>query len=75
VTEPDIRLQIIPEPTDEEAAAVAAAIALIAASRPPHVDEEPKSDVSRWRLAGRIAAHNSSPTAHHRRWSRIRHPD
>jgi hypothetical protein len=69
VTDPDITLHITPEPSDEEAAAIAAVVALLASARQPATVEEPKRRRSRWQLAGRIAAHNASPASGHRRWS------
>jgi hypothetical protein len=69
--EPMLRLTITPEPTDEEAAAVAAAVSLLSLTfeqEPP----VPGSDgrLSSWVVTGRLAAHHAAPRARQRRWSR-----
>jgi len=68
VTNPAFRLDITPEPTDEEAAAVAAALLILSAAQQATPDSEPGQSIPRWKLAGRIAAHNASP-ASNRNWS------
>jgi len=71
VTDPEIELRIVPEPTDEEAAAVAAAIALLSSVTQPVDADEPGRRPSRWSLSGRRAAHASSPASSGLRWSRL----
>ena len=68
-THSNLRLDISPEPTDEEAAAVAAAIALLSAVQQPSPELEPVRSPSRWALTGRLAAHTAFPNARQNRWS------
>lgn len=68
--EPIFRLTVTPEPTEEEAAAVAAAIAILAAASPPPAVTR-RVESSRWKMAGRTAAHSSSPRGSFIRWSRV----
>ncbi|MCC6705385.1 MAG: hypothetical protein IT334_10945 [Thermomicrobiales bacterium] len=68
MTDPAFRLDITPEPTDEEAAAVAAALLILSAARQVPPEAEAGHSIPRWKLAGRIGAHNGSP-ASNRNWS------
>ena len=67
--EPALRLTITPEPTDEEAAAIAAALSIISLTSQEAVAEtEPR--LSPWVVTGRLAAHHAAPRARQRHWSR-----
>lgn len=66
-----LRLTITPEPTDEEAAAIAAALSLVTLAS-AQTKPQPESDgrLSPWIVTGRLAAHHAAPRARQRRWSR-----
>jgi len=70
VDEPRMRISISPEPTDEEAAAIAAAVTILVSARagsqaPAHMSEE------RWKAVGRREAMRTStwpPEGRHEHW-------
>lgn len=64
-------LEIRPEPTEEEAAVIVAALATLSAVTPPApVEDAPNhAKPSKWMLVGRRNAHHSSPHAR-KQWSR-----
>ena len=71
VAEPMLRLTITPEPTEEEAAAIAAAFSILTlAAAGESGDENPADRLSPWVVTGRLAAHHAAPRARQRRWSR-----
>jgi hypothetical protein len=66
-----LRLTITPEPTDDEAAAIAAAFSLVTlAAAHDSTDEDATDRLSPWVVTGRLAAHHAAPRARQRRWSR-----
>jgi hypothetical protein len=66
-----LRLTITPEPTDEEAAAIAAALSMVTLAAAQDGSEPESGDrLSPWVVTGRLAAHHAAPRARQRRWSR-----
>jgi hypothetical protein len=65
------RFSIYPEPTDEEASVIVAAIAVLSGRQQvaDGTSTIPKRVGSKWALAGRRSAHHSSPRAR-KQWSR-----
>ena len=68
--EPALRLTITPEPTREEAAAIAAALSIVSLASQEPTEAEPGPRLSPWVVTGRLAAHHAAPRARQRHWSR-----
>jgi hypothetical protein len=68
--EPALRLTITPEPTEEEAAAIAAALSIVSLASQEPTEPESGQRLTPWVVTGRLAAHHAAPRARQRRWSR-----
>ena len=69
-TEPVLRLTITPEPTEEEAAAIAAALSIVSLASQEPTEAESGPRLSPWVVTGRLASHHAAPRARQRHWSR-----